>query len=515
MTAADRSRVSPRSAVSASTYSVPRPFLWLGDIGLQAGAFLVAWRLSEVTQWLASTDGLGRLPFLSRLSVRPFADAVGVRPLGDVVWIAFVMVPVTLLVAQALGGYRPILEQTRTRVALSTLLGPIVGLSVVTLILITVRHQGTSRALIFSFALLSAIALLTWRMAIRAYKHRRLLAGDYARNLVVIAPAASRASLIDHLTRHLSPNLLRPYGYLGLGAGDDEGARPSGPVPYLGNVEALGDLLVHRPIHEVVVVQGSGAERWLPQVIEQCEYFQVTVHVVPEALLAWASPELRARFHALPLMLPEVVVRPRLLDSDALFIKRVFDMVVSGVLLALLAPVFLLIAIAIKLTTPRLPVFYPWRVVGYQGRAFTGYKFTTMVADADDRKSDLMHLNEMSGPVFKIKNDPRMTPLGRWLRKFSLNELPQLWSVLKGDMSLVGPRPAYPHELERYELWQKRKLSVQPGMTCLWQVRGRNRISKFDDWVRMDFEYIDNWSLWLDCRILLRTVYAVIGGSGS
>jgi lipopolysaccharide/colanic/teichoic acid biosynthesis glycosyltransferase len=137
-----------------------------------------------------------------------------------------------------------------------------------------------------------------------------------------------------------------------------------------------------------------------------------------------------------------------------------------------------------------------------------------MAVDADERKSELMAQNQMQGPVFKIRDDPRVTPLGRYLRMFSINELPQLWSVLKGDMSLVGPRPAFPHELERYELWHKRKLTVQPGITCLWQVRGRNRISRFDDWVRMDLEYIDNWSLWLDFKILVRTAVTVIRGSG-
>jgi lipopolysaccharide/colanic/teichoic acid biosynthesis glycosyltransferase len=121
----------------------------------------------------------------------------------------------------------------------------------------------------------------------------------------------------------------------------------------------------------------------------------------------------------------------------------------------------------------------------------------------------------MTGPVFKIKDDPRVTPLGRILRKFSINELPQLWSVFKGDMSLVGPRPAFRHELERYKFWHKRKLSVRPGITCLWQIRGRNKISDFDDWVRMDLEYIDNWSLWLDFRILVRTIWVVIAGTGS
>lgn len=208
-------------------------------------------------------------------------------------------------------------------------------------------------------------------------------------------------------------------------------------------------------------------------------------------------------------------MRPRDLDSDALFVKRLMDIVVSGVLLIVLFPLAVLIAAAIKISTPKLPVFYPWQVVGYKGRRFTGYKFSTMVADADLKRHELLDRNEMQGPVFKIKEDPRVTPVGRILRKFSLNELPQLWSVLKGDMSLVGPRPAFPHELQRYELWHKRKLCVRPGITCLWQVEGRNKISNFDTWVRLDLEYIDRWSLWLDVKILVRTVWAVVAGTGS
>jgi lipopolysaccharide/colanic/teichoic acid biosynthesis glycosyltransferase len=198
-----------------------------------------------------------------------------------------------------------------------------------------------------------------------------------------------------------------------------------------------------------------------------------------------------------------------------LVVKRLIDVVASGLLLVLLAPVFALVAAAIKLTTPNLPVFYPWRVIGHEGLPFTGYKFTTMIAGADGQREALLHRNEMSGPVFKIRHDPRTTPLGRFLRKYSLNELPQLWSVLKGDMSLVGPRPAFPHELERYEPWHKRKLSIKPGITCLWQVGGRNAVSKFDDWVAMDLDYIDRWSLWLDMKILARTASAVVSGTGS
>jgi lipopolysaccharide/colanic/teichoic acid biosynthesis glycosyltransferase len=137
-----------------------------------------------------------------------------------------------------------------------------------------------------------------------------------------------------------------------------------------------------------------------------------------------------------------------------------------------------------------------------------------MISEADAVKAELVEQNEMTGPVFKMKEDPRVTPLGKFLRKYSLNELPQLWSVLKGDMSLVGPRPAFRHELQRYEFWHKRKLSIQPGITCLWQVNGRNKINDFDDWVRMDLEYIDNWSLWLDLKILFRTAKTVIAGTG-
>jgi lipopolysaccharide/colanic/teichoic acid biosynthesis glycosyltransferase len=268
-------------------------------------------------------------------------------------------------------------------------------------------------------------------------------------------------------------------------------------------------------VHEIIAVQASVDRDWLRQVIDHCDYFRIRLRIVPEALLVRRVGDLELAFRGDPLRLPEVVLSPRYLDGDMLFVKRLIDIVVSGMLLMLLTPLFLLIAAAIKLTTPKLTVFYPWRVIGLSGRPFTGYKFTTMVADADEQKATLMSQNEMQGPVFKIKGDPRVTPLGAFLRKYSLNELPQLWSVLKGDMSLVGPRPAFRHELERYELWHKRKLTFKPGMTCLWQVSGRNRISNFDEWVRLDLEYIDRWSLGLDMRILGRTFWAVFSGSGS
>jgi len=194
-------------------------------------------------------------------------------------------------------------------------------------------------------------------------------------------------------------------------------------------------------------------------------------------------------------------------------VKRSTDALLAAIGLILLAPLFLLLAVLIKLTSTG-PILYAWDVIGRGGRPFRGYKFRTMVIGADALKPQLNHKNEMTGPVFKMRADPRIMPVGRFLRKYSLDELPQLWSVLKGDMSLVGPRPAGRQEWQHYEPWQRRKLSVTPGITCLWQVSGRNRVSDFDEWVRMDLDYIDHWSLWLDLRILLRTVAVVLRGTG-
>jgi len=286
-------------------------------------------------------------------------------------------------------------------------------------------------------------------------------------------------------------------------------------LPRLGDVTDLNEVLIQKAIQRVVMVLPPSGARWLEAAVGACDYLRITVHIVPEALLTSDLGDLSLVPNLLSGSVPALTLAPRESRDEWLVVKRVLDVCVSAALLILLAPIFVAIAVAIKLTTPHLPVFYPWRVVGYRGRRFTGYKFTTMVAGADAEREKLASLNEMTGPVFKIAQDPRVTPLGRLLRKFSLNELPQLWSVLKGDMSLVGPRPAGPHELQRYELWHKRKLSAKPGITCFWQVRGRNRITNFDDWVRLDLEYIRTRSLWVDCKILARTAWVVVRGTGS
>jgi exopolysaccharide biosynthesis polyprenyl glycosylphosphotransferase len=371
--------------------------------------------------------------------------------------------------------------------------------------------------------MMSAAGLSAYRLVLRSYYRKRKAAGYYVRNVLIIGSQSAVEWMASYFAENVSSREYRIFGSLDVqnhqtavsSAAQGDGAQPFHDSIVLGHVSQLGELLIQKPIHEVIAIQPASGGEWMPQVIQDCDNLGILLRIVPESLIAGQTVRLHTLFPFQALHLPAVVLSPPHLDSDALFIKRLLDVATSGILLILLSPLFLIIALAIKVLTPGLPVFYRWRVVGRNGVEFTGYKFTTMTADADQRKTELMDSNEMTGPVFKIKDDPRTTALGRFLRKFSLNEFPQLWSVFRGDMSLVGPRPAFRHELERYQFWHKRKLSIRPGITCLWQIRGRNKIHRFDDWVRMDLEYIDNWSLWLDFKILLRTVCVVMAGTGS
>jgi len=202
------------------------------------------------------------------------------------------------------------------------------------------------------------------------------------------------------------------------------------------------------------------------------------------------------------------------LEGWPAIVKRALDCSVSLILVALLSPLFLLVGLLIKLTSPG-PVFFRQKRLGLNKRAFYICKFRTMVPDAERKLREVEHLNEVTGPVFKIKNDPRITPIGRFLRKTSVDELPQLLNVLKGDMSLVGPRPLPVRDYEGFDQdWQRRRFSIRPGITCLWQVNGRSCIP-FEKWMELDMQYIDEWSLWLDFRILLKTIPAVLKGSGA
>ncbi len=274
-------------------------------------------------------------------------------------------------------------------------------------------------------------------------------------------------------------------------------------------LSALPRLLTERPIDEVALTVPAGRLRALRDVIALCDEHGVTTRVVADFFPHAHSRVHLDRFGELPMLTFSITPASDL----QLFVKRISDALLSAAALVVLSAPMLAVAALVKLTS-RGPVLFRQRRCGLNGRLFTCYKFRSMVVGAESRQRGLEHLNEKDGPAFKIREDPRLTPVGALLRRFSIDEWPQFWNVLKGDMSIVGPRPAVPAEVSRYETWQRRRLRMRPGLTCLWAVRGRDDLG-FDRWMQMDLEYIDRWSLLLDLQILARTVPVVLAGKGA
>ncbi len=275
--------------------------------------------------------------------------------------------------------------------------------------------------------------------------------------------------------------------------------------------EELVTLLHEHAVNGVILSSRHSLFDRAEMVVHACELEGVEVWLVADFFKTQISTTTMDDFYGRPMLVfrstPEVSWQGKM--------KEVVDFIGASLLLLILFLPLAFVALLIKLTSPG-PVFFKQQRSGLNGAPFTIYKFRTMVTNAEQIKHELAAMNEMSGPVFKLTKDPRITPIGRWLRKFSIDEFPQLFNVVRGEMSLVGPRPLPVDETKRiHDMAHRRRLSVKPGLTCLWQVSGRNEIKKFEDWVRLDLEYIDNWSLWLDLKILLRTIPAVFQGSGA
>jgi exopolysaccharide biosynthesis polyprenyl glycosylphosphotransferase len=276
-------------------------------------------------------------------------------------------------------------------------------------------------------------------------------------------------------------------------------------------VSKLEFVMGEHPVDEVLVILPP--KRYGPlveKIVSRCEEQGVIVRVRAEMFELQTAKAYVDELEGLPIL----TIRSGPQDDWRLVAKRLIDALGSLILLVTLAPLFALVALAIKLDSPG-PVFFAQERVGLNKRRFKMLKFRTMANGADKQQGALEALNEAEGPVFKIKDDPRVTSIGKFLRRFSIDELPQLFNVLKGDMSLVGPRPLPLRDVERIDVAsQKRRFSIKPGVTCLWQVNGRSNIG-FEEWVRLDLEYIDRWSLGLDMLILLKTIPAVLKGPGA
>ena len=417
-----------------------------------------------------------------------------VAPFESFVSFYLVLIPAVPLVLDSQGFYNRSAVAPRRMMFWSLLRGCFLVALGLTLLLFFFRMY-LPRSVIIGFGVLSFATVWLKEEALRLGFKTKFMQAQLRRRFVLMGPPEETA-------RMRAAILSRPDENLVILAELDLTATP---------VERLVTLLHEHSVNGVILSARHANFEQVEAAIRACEIEGVEAWLVADFFKTQISRTSFDDFFGQPVMVFRTVPEA----SWQGVLKEAMDLLGSFVLLAVAAVPMLVIAALIKLTSPG-PVFFRQQRAGLNGQPFTMYKFRTMVTNAEQLQHELAALNEMSGPVFKVSNDPRVTRIGKFLRKFSLDEFPQLLNVLRSEMSLVGPRPLPVHEVARFDdVAHRRRLSVKPGLTCLWQVRGRNEIVKFEDWVRLDLEYIDHWSLWLDIKILCRTIPAVFAGTGA
>jgi exopolysaccharide biosynthesis polyprenyl glycosylphosphotransferase len=390
------------------------------------------------------------------------------------------------------------------RVAKSISLG---AAGTVLLLYLVNQTAGTHLLMLLFFGL--DLLLLS---AYRADIHLRRKQGLNRREILVVGSRERARELIGYVAAN------KELGYHLIGclevSPDLVGTEVAEGVTVIGVMEDFRGVLLERAVDEIIFALPLVKVENVLDYISFAEELGVNVRILPD----WQIPELMYQPKVASVFIDQFVGLPTLAVSSvphqdlALLVKYLLDYCLAAIGLLALLPLFAVLAVLIKLTSTG-PIFFRQERVGLNGRKFMLYKFRTMVPDAEKLKASLLVANEVDGPVFKIENDPRLTKIGKILRKTSLDELPQLINVLRGEMSLVGPRPPLAEEVAKYSHWQRRRLSMKPGITCIWQVNGRNEV-RFEEWMRMDLEYIDKWSLLLDFKILLQTIPSVLLGTG-
>ena len=456
------------------------------EINLQFNQFLDALLLGAVF-WFAHFVRLKGIIILDNLWT--------IEGFGRFVWMLAVIMPFGPFLLEMQGFYNYPLEKTawkslRQMTAAGIWLFVLLGCAVIFL-----RLDVPSRSVLILFALFAPAVLLLRERLYILYYVERLQRGAVGERIIVAGERANMRELIASFT---------PAQRLEVQIAATIDLETHG-------VETLVEALHHHAVGRVVLAFHHTELEKVQRTIEACEI---------EGVEAWLNADFIHTSIARPTYdilakKPMLVFRTSPELSWATLVKTSMDRVLSAVGLVVLFPVFVLIAIGILCTSPG-PVFFRQRRAGLHGHPFEMWKFRTMCNNAEQLRDELASLNVMQGPVFKVEDDPRVTKFGRWLRFTSMDELPQLLNVLRGEMSLVGPRPLPVYEVEKFErVAHRRRLSMKPGLTCLWQIRGRNKVTDFRDWVRMDLEYIDNWSVFLDLYILVRTIPVVLAGSGA
>jgi exopolysaccharide biosynthesis polyprenyl glycosylphosphotransferase len=473
---------------------------------LREPARLIAYRRLLIDAFLTASSFLLAHQLRSHVLPRvvPVVFPAGIYPLRDYLPLlaAVLLLWVVLLAGQGVASTDVFSVRRQVARVVRT-----VGLGVVLLAAgdFLLRLQFISRPFLLLFGAINAALLGAARVVERRTAWGRKALEAPERVVVVVGCDADAVRLAEVVIAH------RDWGLTlrGLVDADGCGRTEVSGLQVVCRVGELPDYLTREVIDEVVLSVATRQLGELEEVLLRCQELGVRVRLALRPF-----PHLQPRIEVEQVAgVPLLTFATTPTSPLALFIKRVLDVSVAAVTLLVTAALWPLLAIAIKLTS-RGPVLYRQERCGLRGRRFELLKFRTMVEGAEGMQPQLAHLNVMDGPVFKAPDDPRVTSVGRWLRRSSLDELPQLVNVLKGDMALVGPRPPIPDEVARYAPWQRRRLAMKPGLTCLWQVSGRSEVD-FATWMAMDLAYIDNWSLWLDFKILALTVPAVLGGRGA
>jgi len=423
------------------------------------------------------------------------------------VWIYVSVLFIWLALFSACNLYRPTRLTTFKRMPFDIAKASAAGLALIMGLTYIAKIPDVSRSFLLVFGVMIAVLVTAGRLILRA-RLQRLGRHEHAlSNLLVVGTDEKAQEFADLIMQN------RKWGlnFVGLLAENRFGGYPefAGRHKIIGNLDDLEWICHRNIIDEVIFVVPGKILSDMEDLFLLCEELgvnaRIAVGIFPH-LIAHATLD---EFSHIPLL--TFTTKPT--NWVALGVKRGVDLLIAWPLLVLGMPLWLLVGMFIKLDSTG-PIFFCQERCGLNGRRFTMYKFRSMVADAEMRRLEVASFNELSGPVFKVRNDPRITRFGRFLRKSSFDEVPQLLNVIKGDMSMIGPRPAIPAEVDKYERWQRRRLSMKPGLTSLWVIRGRNNIP-FEQWMQFDLEYIDNWSLWRDCEILVKTIPVILTGRGA
>lgn len=421
-------------------------------------------------------------------------------------WLFLIIIPLWPILMDINGAYSSYKFHSFSKMAWIVLKSVLQATVLLIMFMFVFKIQTISRLFIFLIAIVSFLLMLLKELLVRFFFVLRQK-GDLAYRNVILIGSESECSKMADMLRGYSFWGLRVYGVVV--PQSDAHKKEYAGMTVLGEISNLKNVLIQYPIDEVMIASPLDMQV-VQSIIATCEELGIKTRIpLNHFHVKIATPSLETFSH-IPI-LTFTTTSTKVLD---LFLKYSLDRVLAVFFIILFSPIMLIIALAIKMTSPG-PILFKQARVGLYGRKFTFYKFRSMYINAEEKLAELRKYNEMEGPVFKMKNDPRVTAIGRFIRYTSLDELPQFFNVLKGEMSIVGPRPPLPEEVEKYEYWQRRKLSMKPGITCIWQVSGRNKITSFDNWMRLDLEYIDNWSLLLDLKILIKTVFVVLSMHGA